>query len=93
MKRALSSIPAYALFLKNQQVDHFFPNTGRAFWGYYIPLFTRNAMKVTDIDPASSFGKKVIVCTSLRQSGPHTSGAMENSAQSQDHYMPLSCLI
>ncbi len=83
MKRALSSIPACAL-PKNQQVDHFFPNTARAFWGNYIPLFTTNAKKVTDIDPAPSSGKKVIGCTSLGQSGPHTFCAMENSAQSQD---------
>ena len=83
MKRALSSIPAYAL-PKNQQVDHFFPNAARAFWGYYIPLFTLNAKKVTDIDPAPSSGKRVIRCTSLGQSGPHTFFTMENSAQSQD---------
>jgi hypothetical protein len=50
----------------------------------YIPLFTTNAKKVTDIDPAPSSGKKVIGCTSLGQSGPHTFCAMENSAQSQD---------
>ena len=83
MKRALSSIPAYAL-PKNQQVDHFFPNASRAFLGYYIPLFTKNAKEATASDLAPCFGKKVIGCTSLGLSGPHTFCTMENSTQSQD---------
>ncbi|KAL3806010.1 hypothetical protein ACHAXA_003469 [Cyclostephanos tholiformis] len=89
MKRALSSIPAYAL-PKDQQVDNFFPNMSKAFLGYYIPSFDNDDELDDDHEPALSAEKKTIGCASLELLGADTFCAMENRTLSQDlFYAPV----